>query len=279
MEKKILIKNEYGQREIQRMHVSSIPPSSSRSSQDRYKKGDFGGGSIMRTSTKPQSFPEIERLWDSFWVQHGRDNRIFDRLLWFVRSFFSRRHAKLLLEHWRGNPKQKSNEFQVLEIGCGSATTSYFISSTSRGATNYVIDLSLPAIRIARSRNPDFRCVVADALALPFADGVFSLVFSSGVIEHFDRNIAHEMIKEHWRVTGNQETVSVIVPWRYSILNLVRILSRKHWPFGHENPFSIRELHSYITRHPVCDVTVRSVYWTTLIAMAIRGDGGDKITF
>lgn len=267
-----MVKGKIEQKDIENTQVSSISLPSIKASQYRDKRDDLGDAPIKGISTKPQSFPEIEGLWDSFWVKHRRGNRIIDRLLWFVRSVLSRRHAKLLLEHWRGNPTHKDATFRVLEIGCGSATTSSFISSTSRGATNYVLDLSLPAIKIARSRNPCFRCIVADAFALPFTNGEFSLVFSSGVIEHFDRRVAHHMLEEHWRVTKDQKVVSVIVPWRYSIFNLYRILSGKHWPFGYEKPFSTSELYNFFEQHLIREVTVRSVYGTTLIAIAIRGE-------
>jgi ubiquinone/menaquinone biosynthesis C-methylase UbiE len=129
---------------------------------------------------------------------------------------------------------------------------------------------------LARELKPNLRCIVADALALPFSAEEFSLAFSSGVIEHFDRSVAHQMVTEHRRVTKADDTFAVIVPWKHSPYNLLRILCGKFWPFGYENPFSKKELYKFFMKHPFREIEILSVFGTTLIAIAIKEEDGMK---
>jgi FkbM family methyltransferase len=144
------------------------------------------------------------------------------------------------------------------------------LSRVKPGAKVFAIDLSERAIRVARDRNPGLKCAVANAMALPFASQKFSLAFSSGVLEHFDRSIARTMLREHCRVTRFGGTVGVMVPKKRSPYNLLRTLCGKRWPFGHENPFRKRELVNFMEREAVRDLALRSVLGTTFIAMGTK---------
>lgn len=202
--------------------------------------------------------------WDQFWDKHGNEDKLFDKILWPTRMVFSARHARLLMSHRQNHGWDDNGPMNVLEIGCGSATTSNFISKGAPNASMFGVDLSVEAIRVAKVRNPDLHSVVADAIALPFASEKFSLVFSSGVLEHFERAIADRMHSEHCRVAKSRGTVGLIVPWRHSPYNLLRILSGRRWPFGYENPFSIGELQSFTSSYSISDVNVHVSYGTTL---------------
>ena len=211
--------------------------------------------------------------WDAFWAKHASGQGFTDRVLWPTRRVFSRHHAKLLLSYMFRSGSPRNPSLRVLEIGCGSATTSKFISREVAEAKIFAVDLSEPAIRVARARNPNLRCVVADAIALPFASDKFSMSFSSGVIEHFDRSIAGLMHDEHCRVTRKGGTVGLIVPWKHSPYNLFRILCGARWPFGHENPFSIAELRRFAKNHSIEGVQVTVSYGTTLTAAGKMAEG------
>lgn len=215
-------------------------------------------------------------MWNRFWDKHGNEDGLFDRLLWPIRRLFSARHAKLLMRYMHRYSAPNGKTAMVLEVGCGSAATSSIIAKTVIGTSIFGVDLSKAAIKVARARNPRFHGVVADAMDLPFAGEKFSLAFSSGVIEHFDRSIADQMHAEHCRVTRNDGTVGLIVPWKHSPYNLLRILSGSRWPFGHENPFSIRELGRFTGNHSVSGVEVKVSYGTTLTGIGRRHDALDR---
>lgn len=211
--------------------------------------------------------------WDAFWAKHGAGQGFIDRILWPTRRVFSKHHAKVLLSYMLRSRPPSNPSLRVLEIGCGSATTSKFISRGAAEAKIFVVDLSEAAIKVARARNPDLRCVVADATALPFASDKFSLSFSSGVIEHFDRSVAGQLHDEHCRVTRKGGTVGLIVPWKHSPYNLLRILCGARWPFGYENPFSIGELRGFAQTDCIAGVQLTVSYGTTLTAAGRKRDG------
>lgn len=225
------------------------------------------GGGETAWDGASSSEADQHTLWDAFWARHAGQGTLFDTLLWAVRSILSRQHAAQLLERCRETRAPMNPVFRVLEIGCGSAETSAAIARRSRGARNFVVDLSGQAIKLARTRNPRFHCVVADALSLPFASGQFSLSFSSGVIEHFERPIAAKMVREHCRVAKPRGAVGVIVPWRSSPYNLLRILCGRFWLFGREIPFSKGELRRFLAGQMAGDVEIVVGFGTTLLAV------------
>lgn len=247
---------------------SNVGAYRSESKQARAEDARFGLLAIAEPSqARLQS--DTDR-WDGFWEKHGIEEGLFDKLLWPTRRLFSARHAKLLLRYMRRHSSTQQGPLRVLEVGCGSATTSSIIAETADEATIYGVDLSEAAIKVAQARNPKLHCVVADATALPFAREKFSLAFSSGVIEHFDRSIADQMHAEHCRVARNGGTVGLIVPWKHSLYNLLRIVSGDRWPFGHENPFAISELGNFTNNHSIEDVEVNVSYGATLTSVGIK---------
>ncbi|HUA07058.1 MAG TPA: class I SAM-dependent methyltransferase [Solirubrobacteraceae bacterium] len=70
----------------------------------------------------------------------------------------------------------------ALDVGCAEG---FFMSALhdARGAEMWGIDLSDRAVAVASSRY-GFPVAAAQAIALPFADGAFDLVYSTEVIEH-----------------------------------------------------------------------------------------------
>ncbi len=82
---------------------------------------------------------------------------------------------------------------RVLDLGCGLG--GYTEALREHGARVVAADLSLPVLaRLPRA----WPRVCADALALPFADGAFDLVFCASLIEHVPDGAA--LLREAWRV-------------------------------------------------------------------------------
>ena len=228
--------------------------------------GEEGAG--RRSAVQPQ-----DALWEGFWRKHGDGRSPLDLALWLTRRLLARRHARMLTGYLRRMMPKDRIPLLTLEIGCGSAETSASLSRIEAGTRLYGVDRSRGAVNLARKRNPGLRCVVGDALALPFAPETFVLSFSSGVIEHFERREAARMVNEHWRVTGPRGTVAVVVPWKHSPYNLLRIMAGRHWPFGHERPFGRGELRAFIKAEPLSAVAIRSGYATTLLGLGTKVQG------
>ena len=86
-----------------------------------------------------------------------------------------------------------------LEVGCGSAKLSALLAQ--RGVRVVGLDRTPEALRVARNNFNWLRVqgdlVQGDAFRLPFADGQFDVVFSTGLLEHFRNpvDIIREMLR------------------------------------------------------------------------------------
>lgn len=77
---------------------------------------------------------------------------------------------------------------RVLEVGCGRGSLSCYFSASGYDCT--LLDLSPKAIEIARQifmqNNLPARFDIADAVHMPYENYSFDLVFSIGLLEHFN---------------------------------------------------------------------------------------------
>ncbi len=206
-------------------------------------------------------------LWDSFWAEHASSQSMFHRVLWRIRFLFSRAYARRLLAAPAHNATVR-----LLEVGCGSARTLHYIHAAQADSQCFALDLSPEAIKVVRQISPDFICLVANANQLPLADQFSHITFSIGLIEHFERNVAAQMVREMARVTEADGLVAVMVPWRNSFYNVVRRLFGARWPFGHEQPFSHTELAALMSAQGLLDVRVHTIYGSTLLAIGRKAE-------
>jgi pseudaminic acid biosynthesis-associated methylase len=74
-------------------------------------------------------------------------------------------------------------EFSILEVGCNIGNQLLLLGE--QGFSNlYGIDVQIYALQLAEKRSPGTRFLNASALQLPFRDGAFDVVFTSGVLIH-----------------------------------------------------------------------------------------------
>ena len=202
-------------------------------------------------------------LWDSFWAVHASKNDIFHRFLWLVRFLFSSAYARRIAQ-----ATGMLRSAKLLEIGCGSARTLHYLDKTYNSSECFALDLSLQAIQLVRSINPKFQTAIADAFTLPLESNQFDVTFSIGLIEHFTRDEAGQIVSEKIRVTRAGGVVAVMVPWKSSFYNLiVRKAFGKHWPFGEENPFHRQELELFIKELGLTEIEIHVIYGTTLLGL------------
>jgi len=142
---------------------------------------------------------------------------------------------------------------RILEVGCGSAIDLCLLSQNVEEAIPIGLDISLEALRAARTfaRHIDvgvpFCC--GDLFALPFRDESFQLVFSQGVLEHFpDPGGA---LREQVRVLATGGTLVASVPQTYTGYTLHKryAIRRGSWPWGWEGQFTARQLSELGRRH------------------------------
>jgi len=202
-------------------------------------------------------------LWDSFWAVHASSNDLFHQLLWRIRFLFSSAYA-----HWMAETTGKLESARLLEVGCGSARTLHYLDRIYTKSSCYALDLSPQAIDVVREISPGFLTGVASATELPLVKDSFDVSFSIGLIEHFTREVAAQMVSEKIRVTRPGGLVGIVVPWQSSVYNLiVRKAFGKHWPFGDENPFHRRELAEFMGQLGLSDIKIHVIYGSTLLGI------------
>jgi len=112
---------------------------------------------------------------------------------------------------WRRTLADLSAErIRVIEAACGSANDYRFLEECGLARfLDYVgFDMSYKNIENARRRFPDVSFLVADAAAIPFANGSFDLFFVHDLFEHLPPRLRAKALRETIRVTRRQAFLS-----------------------------------------------------------------------
>jgi ubiquinone/menaquinone biosynthesis C-methylase UbiE len=126
----------------------------------------------------------------SHWIRGPVENQI---------QLAFRSHWTLFNEIMKDEPNYNSGK-RVLEVGCGRGSLSCYFSDAGYDCT--LLDLSENVIEIAKQifqkneLTATFK--VGDALDLEFADNSFDIIFSVGLLEHFEE--VEKVISEQIRV-------------------------------------------------------------------------------
>ena len=147
----------------------------------------------------------------------------------------------------------KLNVGTIVEVGAGSGRDLEELHR--RGHAVVFSDFSPGAIYRFSRRNPNIPAMVVDCRHLPFCDNSFDLVFSLGLLEHFERKDRKTIIQEKLRVARRYllidvpQTLSVATP-----IKRVRMALGK-WPYDDETQFTfsqlVRELRGAGERHEI----------------------------
>jgi len=154
---------------------------------------------------------------------------------------------KMLEQHL---PENRESSF--LEVGCGTALDCCLLLERRPRATAFAMDLSAEAALIAQTNARQLAKrmfpMVADLNHLPFANGHFDLVFSQGVLEHFEQ--PWPVMEEQIRVLRPGGVLVVDVPQRYNLYTLYKKRSMRAgtWPWGWETEYSLGDLRGWAAR-------------------------------
>ena len=132
---------------------------------------------------------------------------------------------------------------RVLEVGAGSGRDSLGLARA--GATAVVVDYSPASLELVRSQTrggATVHLVRADALALPFRDGAFDVVFHQGLLEHF--RDPRPLLRENARVARRGGRVVVDVPQTFHPYTVMKkaLIAANQWFAGWETQFTPRAL-------------------------------------
>lgn len=203
--------------------------------------------------------------WERIWKNQSKSKTYFDRILWKLRHNTSKSYAKRIGRLMEGSAKPN-----ILEIGCGSAVTFKYLLEEIPGCKLTGLDFSPAGLALAAKLNPGCKFVEGDARKMPFKSNSFDFVYSLGLIEHFTREDALKIIKEHCRAAKKGAIVMLVVPAKYSLLNVARIIAGKRWPWGFEDPFSSSELLGLMTAAGLKNVKIRRVKTIVLFAVGTK---------
>jgi lipopolysaccharide exporter len=131
----------------------------------RYVRGDLAYSSTSERFRK-------------FWADkksplHGNDSREF--------------YQNIALELKRLFPLELSSK--VLEIGCGDGSLFGYLDLPSENYTG--VDFSPTLLELFRSRHPELQLRCAEGSSFLESSDKYRLIFSHGVVQHFDREMLH----------------------------------------------------------------------------------------
>lgn len=149
---------------------------------------------------------------------------------------------------------------RTLEVGAGSARLSRFLAL--RGCLTYCLDYSIEALTYARTHyeraGAQGAYVLARAEHLPFDDNSFDVVFSTGLLEHFENPMP--IIFEMVRVLKKDGLFySDIVPKKFSLLralDFVRPLLGREWNPMFEMKFTKHDIIKFLKDADLQDINV-----------------------
>lgn len=167
--------------------------------------------------------------WESYWRGHPRSGETYstgDRLV-----------REILADGAVAGAR-------VLEVGAGSGRDT--LGLVRAGACGVVLDYSPASLTLvraqARTQGLTVHLVRADALAMPFRDGAFAVVFHQGLLEHFRDPMP--LLRENARVARRGGRVVVDVPQTVHLYTLMKqvLIALNAWFAGWETQFTAGEL-------------------------------------
>ena len=141
----------------------------------------------------------------------------------------------------------KINYGSLLDAGCGEGLSIQKIMSENHDFHIYGMDLSLPAIKLAKNLHNQLIFIQGNVLNLPFKDKSFELVICLEVLEHLER--PEQGLSELLRVSGGFILLSVPNEPYFRIANLLRGKNLSRWgnDSGHIQHWSANGFITYIS--------------------------------
>ena len=133
-----------------------------------------------------------------------------------------------------------SSEKQIIEIGCGYGSNIRLLKEKRGDVRCYALDNSPVAVNLVRREISDG--IVADCRNIPFPQDSFDLVFSAGLMEHFQDETP--FLKETKRILKKDGYLITFVPARFSLWKLYQLIHFGLWQHGYEKSYTYRNLNT-----------------------------------
>ena len=141
-----------------------------------------GIATVLPSAERPADYDRIAGLYDLI-----VGNSLYNRLVW---GNWPSRYAGAARR-----AVETAKEGAVLDCACGSLCFTAGAYRTARPERMLLFDRSLGMLRRAQRRLPNGRFLQGDALAMPFADGVFQTTMAWGLLHIFEAGspLLHEL--------------------------------------------------------------------------------------
>jgi len=173
--------------------------------------------------------------WESFWDEKQDTDEVYS-------------NAGRVLRHLSKVTSLEGKK--VLEIGAGTGRDSFPL--VEHGAIVYQLDYAENSLRIlkrlAEDSNLPVSIVGGDTFRLPFRDATFDVVFHQGLLEHFRKPVATQLLRENIRILKPKGLLLVDVPQRWHSYTVAKhiLIAVDKWFAGWERSFSIGELRAVL---------------------------------
>ncbi len=172
----------------------------------------------------------LKNTWDKEWDKYN-NNPYFKPNIKLI---------NIILKIFNNNLKNK----KILELGAGSGSDIVYL--TKKGAAGYAADFSQKSIESinywAEKKKVKIHAIQADIKKLPFKKNSFDLVYSVGLMEHFNNIIP--LLKKQLNIIKPGGFLIIDVPQKYTLYTIakhIRMNLGAH-PFGWETEFSKKDL-------------------------------------
>lgn len=186
-------------------------------------------------SQQPRAVERFDRIWRDYVSQETLDERIAQH----------REGRARFLKALAGYASRATPRY-VVEVGCGSAIDLCLLKREMPGLLATGVDLSLEGLKVAHSCAERLRVSLklcqGDAHTIPLRSGSAGLVFSQGVLEHFQD--PRPVLAEQARILAPGGVLVVSVPQTFTgyTVSKHRAIRAGTWPWGWEGQFSSRSL-------------------------------------
>ena len=153
-----------------------------------------------------------KKQWDNYWSSHEKKEKIIDKIIGRMRTYFGDRYVSELKKI------ERFNGF-ILEVGSGSGYASRKISGENKVFT---LDYSPSA---GKFQTGEKMHIVADGFHVPLKSDQFDIVWNAGVLEHFEG--PQGMLKEMIRVCKQGGTICVFVPSKLDLTGQLRLYGKE----------------------------------------------------
>ena len=180
------------------------------------------------TGATPRRVSTLDH-WESYWKGHADLRRTYSTGGRLVREVLA-----------DGDVQGR----RVLEVGAGSGRDILALARVEAAAV--VLDYSPASLELvqrqAREQGIAVALVRADALAMPFRDGTFDVVFHQGLLEHFRNPMP--LLRENSRIAARGGRVLVDVPQTFHLYTAMKktLIFFNVWFAGWETQFAPGQL-------------------------------------